>query len=160
LSAPQRRRLLADQPSRDRLEQIIRERPYVAQLIQTQILYDMAGILENMSEDMAQLRSEFKDSRPQGLVGYVPVNVTEQETTLLPQNQPTMPWRKMTIINDGADPVWVYTSPRRAGLFQLEKTPIPPGQDYEVDMRFPLIDQVVLKCDEGDSATVRIIPVV
>jgi len=160
LASPQRRRLLSGQPSRESLERIIRERPYVAQLIQTQILYDMADFLETMTEDMSQLRAEFKDSRPQGHVGYVPVEVTEQETILRPQNQPTMPWRRMTIINDGEDLVWIYTTPRRVGEFQLEKTPIPPGQDYEVDLRFPLIDEVILKCDSGETATVRIIPVV
>lgn len=152
--------MLDGQPSRESLERIIRERPYVAALIQTQILYDMADFLETMMEDMSQLRSEFKDSRPQGHVGFVPVPVTDQETFLLPSNQPTMPWRRMTIINDGDDLVYVYTSPRRVSAFQLEKTPIPPGQDYQVDMRFPLIDQVILICDEGDSANVRIIPVV
>jgi len=160
LSSPERRRLLAGRPGIASIDQLIRERPYAAQLLEIQILYDMAGMLENMAEDMAMLRSEFKDSRPQGHVGYVPVEVTEQETILRPQNQPTMPWRRMTIINDGEDLVWIYTTPRRVGEFQLEKTPIPPGQDYEVDLRFPLIDEVILKCDSGETATVRIIPVV
>lgn len=160
MASPERRRLLDGQPAREKLEQIIRDRPYVAQLIQTQILYDIAGMMEDLVESVAQLQSEFRNSRPVGMVSYIPFAVTDAETILKPKNQPTMPWRSMKIINDGEDSVYVYTSPRREGQFTLEKTPVPPGEDYVVDMRFPIIDEVVFICDKGNSTNIRIIPVV
>jgi len=136
----------------DKIETIIKERPYAAQMIQLQILYDMAGMLEDIAESIAQLRSEFRSTIPRGKIIPIELSLTDSITTLTREQYDTMPWMSFDLYNDGPDPVHVVVNED----FITEKAPLGSGESLKVDMKAPIIEKVMLYCGVGNTASVRI----
>ena len=134
---------------------ILKERPYVAQVIQTQLLNDIAGILYE------QLAVE-KDAIPD-LVRKYQFDVNSTILELNSDKLPSLPWISMTLFNDGADPVHVYVNDYgMESVYELKLNQIPTdpplgaGDTFQLDMRASKINKVFLVCDQGKTATVRI----
>lgn len=141
------------------LEQLIHDRPYAAQLVQTQIMYDLADMLESMLEELSQFRAEYNATIPEGRIEYVPLTVTDQETLLTRQDYPSMPWRSMEVYNVGPNTVYLYSYPESTEDFHMEKTPLLAGSTLRVDVKIPLIEKLAFVCDKGQTASLRISPV-
>lgn len=132
---------------------ILKERPYVTQVIQTQILNDIAGILYE------QLAVE-KDAIPD-LVRKYRFSIDSTVLELNEDKLPSMPWIGMTVFNDGADSVHIYVNDYgMENTYNLNQTPTDPplgsGDTFHLDMRASKIKKVFLVCDTGESCTVRI----
>lgn len=136
------------------LETITRERPYVLQVIQTQILYDIAGMLDELSEQFINLRQDFEATIPKGVFEPLTVPVTDSKTILEPPPKgriETMPWISSVICNDGPDDVYMIVNKG-----EIPKPPIPPGEQIEVDMKKPQLKKLTFFCLSGENASVRI----
>jgi len=137
----------------DNIDLIIKERPYVAQVIQTQILNDIAGILY---EQLAVA----KDAIPDLMRKYEFV-IDESVMELNEDKLPSLPWISMTVFNDGQSPVHVYMNEYgMESVYYLNQTPrdppVNPGDIFQVDLRSPKIKKLFLVCDHGKSTIVRI----
>ena len=137
----------------DNIDLILKERPYVAQVIQTQLLNDIAGILYE------QLAVE-KDAIPDHMRKYEFV-VSDSILEISADKLPSLPWISMTIFNDGADPVHIYINDYgMESIYYLNQVPTDPplaaGDTFQIDMRAPKIKKVFLVCNRGNSASVRI----
>jgi hypothetical protein len=132
---------------------ILKERPYVAQVIQTQLLNDIASILYEM------LAVE-KDAIPD-LIRKYQFDIDSTVLELNEDKMPSMPWISMTLFNDGGDSVHVYVNDYgMETIYELNKTPTDPplgaGDTFQLDMRASKIKKVFMVCDQGKTATVRI----
>lgn len=137
----------------ENIELIIKERPYVAQVIQTQLLNDIAGILYE------QLAVE-KDAIPDLMRKYEFL-ITDVILELTEDKLPSLPWISMTVFNDGADPVHIYINDYGSEtVYYLDQAPSDPpldaGDTFQIDMRAPKIKKLFLVCDQGKTAFVRI----
>ena len=138
---------------KDNVDIILKERPYVAQVIQTQLLNDIAGILYE------QLAVE-KDAIPDLFRKYEFI----VDSTVLELNEdklPSMPWISITVFNDGADPVHIYLNDYGVEtIYDLNQTPTDPplgaGDTFQIDMRASKIKKLFLVCEQGKTASVRI----
>lgn len=132
---------------------LLTERPYVAQIIQTQLLTDIAGILY---EHLAVTTDAIPD-----FVKKYRFEVTDSIIELNADKVPTMPWNSISIYNDGANPVHVYINEMAGELVSdltlvVDDPPLKVGESYTFDMRSPRIDKLYLVCDHGQAASVRI----
>lgn len=132
------------------LSVMLKERPYAIQMMQLQILYDIASILEDISETNAQHYSEFKATIPEGEVEPIALNVTAQVTHLRKQDYPTMPWISMTVFNDGPNPVFIGVP------YRPVEAPLVMGEQLAINMVERKIKKVLLVCGPGNVAAVRI----
>lgn len=128
------------------------ERPYAVQMLQLQILYDMAGMLEDIAETLAHHQSEFKSTIPQGKLEPIGLLITDTRTVLKKENCPTMPWITFNLFNDGPNPVYVDVNKDQPSL----TAPLAIGDAIQVDMKVPKIKRVLLICSSGNTAAVRI----
>lgn len=137
----------------DKIDIIIKERPYVAQIIQTQLLNDIAGILY---EQLATM----KDALPDLMKKYS-FEITDSILEINSDKLPSLPWISFTLFNDGADPVHVYVNEYGKEESQyISPEPTDPtigsGDSMVVDMKASKIRKLILFCDNGKTATVRI----
>jgi len=137
----------------DNIDLILKERPYVAQVIQTQLLNDIAGILY---EQLAVTKDAIPD-----LMRKYEFNVDDEVIELSADKLPSLPWISMTVFNDGGDPVHIYVNDYGTeSLYYMSQAPTDPplgaGDTLQVEMRASKIKKVFLVCDQGKTASVRI----
>ena len=137
----------------DKVDILLQERPYVAQIIQTQLLNDIAGILY---EQLATM----KDAVPDLMKKYS-FEITDSILEINVDKIPSLPWISFTLYNDGNDPVHVYVNEYGKEESQyISPEPGDPtidsGDTMVVDMKAPKIKKLILFCDNGKTATVRI----
>jgi hypothetical protein len=117
-----------------------RERPYALQVIQTQILYDIAGMLE---EALGRLQ------RPKGYVHPIAIMVTEATYLDFVIGMPHSPLFSITLYNDGPDEVYPSVNAHQRNV------PLKPGESLHIDCYSPAIERLYLDVDEGKKAFVR-----
>lgn len=131
---------------------LLSEREYVPQVVQIQLLNDIAGILY---EQLAVM----KDSIPD-LVKKYKFNITDSLTEIDEDIIPTLPWIAVTIFNDGADPVHIdineYSGERDPLTGLLTDPSLASGDSLVIDMRASKIKKIYFVCDTGETATVRV----
>ena len=136
----------------NKVDIMINERPYVAQIIQTQLLNDIAGILY---EQLATM----KDSIPD-LVRKYTFSVTDQVLELNEDNVPTLPWISMVLYNDGGSPVFIYVNEMDSQYTKLpgvvSETPLAVNDSFAIDFRSSKIKKLYLVCDNGGTSSIRI----
>lgn len=125
----------------DKLRELIETRPYVIQILQTQLLYDIAGMID-------ELKTEFKATVPEGFVMNYELTVVNEYTI-----EARKPFFSFTLINDGPDPVYYFVNKRLPA--QVE-TPVLMGEHSDVDFRKGVVWKIILYCPPGDTASVRI----
>jgi hypothetical protein len=117
-----------------------RERPYALQVVQTQILYDIAGMLE---EALGRLQ------RPKGYIHPITVTVTEATYLDFVLGMPHSPLFSITLYNDGPDEVYPSVNSHQRNV------PLKPGESLNIDCHSPAIERLYLDVDEGKKALVR-----
>lgn len=118
-------------------------RPYAQTAIQSQVLMDMAGLLETLLQvELAGIPEIFRQYE---------VSVTAAVTQLDAGTISTMPWIAFVLYNDGPDPVYVQVNEQRN-----LKGPLNIGEQIRYDMKHSIIKRVYLQCGAGDTAAVRI----
>lgn len=135
-----------------KLEELKLQRPYVQEALQTQLLYDIASLLEALL-DMERERV------PDGTFGGFPLDVSDEVVELSPKAKDVphpvvsaMPWMSCQIMCDGPDPVYVLVNKRRYVVHpELRK-----GESVNIDMKKKGIEKIFLYCDKGKSSRVRI----
>jgi len=131
-------------PSERELDSIIKERPYALLILQTQILYDVAGMIEEALE-----RLEKGLAKPRGLI--FPLNVLVDKMVVIDfvKGLPYTPLFSITIFNDGPDEVYPSVN-------ELQKqTPLKPGEQLNIDARGAGIERLYLDVDANKKAYVR-----
>ncbi len=117
-----------------------------------QILYDMAGLLEELVERNTRFHAEWKETIPVGKFKPLTISVTDSITELSPLNVPTMPWMTFTIYNDGPNPVFIMVNEE----FIQEVTPLNSGENITVNMKKRQIAKIFLHCAPGLTTSIRI----
>jgi hypothetical protein len=138
----------------DKIDIILNDRKYAPEIIQTQLLNDIAGI-------MYEQLMVSKDAIPEIIKKYQ-FSVTDVVLELNEDKILTLPWISMTVYNDaGADPVHIFVNEYNSEFTNyISPTPIDPplagGDSFQLDMRASKIKKLYLVCDTGGTATVRI----
>ena len=135
-----------------KVEVATRQRPYVQEAIQTQILYDIAGMLEDQGKTLIDFFNDWKETIPRGRIRPLDLTVTATITELNPTNAPDMPWMTIDLFNDGPNPVYVTINEE----FTRRKAPLTIGETLTVDMKKRNINKIFLFCDAGNTANIRI----
>lgn len=138
--------------SKPEVEVMAKERPYVLQQIQMQILYDMAGLLEELVERNTRFQSSWEETIPVGKFKPLTIPVTDSITELSPLNISTMPWMAFTLYNDGPSPVFMMVNEE----FIQDVTPLNSGENLTVDMKKRQIEKIFLHCASGLTTSVRV----
>lgn len=105
--------------------------------------------------DIVEALREIKEAleaAPEGVVKMLTVAVDDQGETMTSSSYPSMPWIKITIFNDGPDPVYPTVNDDTA---QTE-TALSAGEQMIADLKKANIAKVILVCDSGESASVRL----
>lgn len=142
------RRPIVRQP----IETILKERPYALMAIQTQILYDIASMLEDQGKTIIDLSENFSKTLPQGTLEPLTIPVTDRGVTLDSGNTRSMPWVTFTIYVDGPGAVY----PRVNEDSTQTRTPLNMGENLTVNMKTKQIHKVILICLPGIVSSVRI----
>jgi hypothetical protein len=137
---------------KEALESINQGRPYALQVQMMQILYDIADMLESLNERMALMHKDLLSMTPKGDVVPYAFEVTEKRIEVSTKQYSDMPWIAFTLCNDGPDPVY-YTVNKE---YEVNKAPLANGEHQIIDMKKPLIEKIILWCDKGKRANVRI----
>lgn len=133
------------------IEIIVKERPYVLEALQTQILYDIAGMIEESLERLMNLERLL--TKPKGYVYAVNITVDKMTVVDFLRNEPYNLLYSMTIYNDGPDNVYPSIN-----IYQ-RITPLKPGETLHVDYQSPKIEKLYLDVDAGKRASVRVFAV-
>jgi len=123
-------------------------RPYVQQAIQTQILYDLASMVE-------ELLDLTRKQIPIGEVMSFKITVGDKDEILDEVPTYSFPWMGFTIVNDGPSPVY-FSINRRGVQSTAMSTPIEPGDQLDIDLGARVIRMLSLRCPPNGTATVRI----
>ena len=89
---------------------------------------------------------------PLGKVTPLTLEVTDSVTTLTSENTPNMPWIVMSAFNDGPDAVWMTINEDAI----IKQAPLRAGEPLSVDMERRNINKVLMLCDVGGEASIRI----
>jgi len=137
----------------EKLEVLTRERPYVVQMIQTQILYDIAGMLEDLGKTLIDFHQDYQQTIPKGMLLPIELTITDK-LTVIDRNTPRMniPWMTFDIFNDGPDPVYIAVNKNYIEWI----APISIDESLTVNMRKTQVEKVLLQCKKGKKANVRI----
>jgi hypothetical protein len=127
------------------LEIVLRERPYALLVIQTQLLYDLAGMVDDLVERLARIES----ARPKGYVYHITVVVDKLVVLDFVKGHPYAPLIAVTLYNDGPDEVYPSVNGHQ------KVAPLKPGETLTIDYHAPLIERLYLDVDEGRSANIR-----
>jgi hypothetical protein len=127
------------------LELVARERPYALLVMQTQILYDLAGMVEGLVERLARIES----AKPRGYVHHINVAVDKLVVLDFLKGHPYAPLLAVTLYNDGPDEVYPSVNEHK------KITPLKPGETLTIDYRAPMIERLYLDVDEERKAFVR-----
>lgn len=129
----------------DHIQEMAQSRPYVIQVIQTQILQDLAG----MTEEMLRI---LQRQRPDGAFSPHALTVTTDEAEeLTPESVRSMPWRGFDVFHDDGDPVHVILQSRGDTL----EAPIKAGETLSLDYSEPVVRELVFRVETG-SADIRV----
>jgi hypothetical protein len=114
-------------------------------------------LLDRMLTEMRKLRADYEEIK-QIVKDQVPVGVTEpvQPITVthdVKRVTPIKPWFNCSIVNDGPNSVKVIVNSEKS----FEWHTVAKDETYRVDMGRPLIKDVLLQCNTGETADVRIV---
>ncbi len=132
---------MARRPGGSELEFMARERPYALLVIQTQILYDVADMIERLA------RAE--TAKPKGYVHHIKVSVDKLVVLDFLVGHPYAPLVAVTLYNDGPDEVYPSVN------MHQKTAPLKPGETLTIDYHVPMIERLFLDVDEGKKAYIR-----
>ena len=143
-------------PPIEDVEQMVKDRPYVAQMVQLQILYDLASIMEDNLDELTQLRKDFQSTIPDGVVRPYKLSITQDVTDIRSkEGYNTMPWASFVLTNDGPDDIYVTVNENYI-ISPTKNVPILNGESLSIDMKARKIDRILIHCLEDLTSTIRI----
>jgi hypothetical protein len=157
------------EPRRKLLEnnilRIAGENPYALLAIQTQILYDIAEMLEEAIGRLGSIgRLESSLAKPKGYIYPIKVLVDRLTVIDFVNKYPYTPLISVTLFNDGPDEVYPSVndyqrtvSPKAGETIPVDVriTPLKPGESLTIDMRQPIIERLFLDVAEGKHTFIR-----
>jgi len=136
---------IKNRPSMNKIGEMVKERPYVAQLIQVQILYDLAGMMEDLLDTTKSMVPEGKTIPREYIVPST--RALEIDHKL----ESSLPWRSIDVTNNGPDELYVTINENRV----VEKAPLLKGESMSIDFRAPRIGRIILSSVGSSSVKVR-----
>jgi hypothetical protein len=140
-------RLNFKKPEETQLEDIVKNRPYVAQILQLTMLYDIAGLLDESVERLLRIENAITAEHPKGLLGHKELIITK-----LTEWEPPKTWFSGSLHNYGPNTVYVQTNDK-----SLEFVPVKVDEDLEFDFKTAKIQRVYFKCASGETANIKMI---
>jgi hypothetical protein len=109
------------------------------------------ALLDEIAERLYTLQRFQEEERAEGVVEPVePISVTHEVRRVI---SPIKPWFDVNVINDGPDDVYVMVNSEKS--FEWHR--VPKNETYKVDMKRGIIKDVLLKCEPGKTASVRVV---
>jgi hypothetical protein len=111
----------------------------------------LVALLDEIAGRLSSLQRYEEERRAEGVVEPIePISVTDEVRRVIP---PLKPWFSAVIVNDGPDDVWVIVNAEKS--FEWHR--VAKDETYPVDMKRGAIEDVLLKCDPGKTASVRVV---
>jgi hypothetical protein len=129
------------------IETVVKDRPYALSVLQTQILYDMAGMIENLLEKISKIESRMV--KPEGKIYTVSVTVDRLTVINFVEDYPRTMLYSITLFNDGPDDVSVSVNSYENRLL------LKAGESVDLNFGSPVIETLLLDVELGKKASVR-----
>jgi hypothetical protein len=129
------------------LEFVVRERPYALLALQTQILYDIASMIDDAIERLKRI--EELAAKPKGYIYHIKAAVDRLIVLDFLKGRPHTPLFAVTLYNDGPDEVYPSVNEHQ------KIAPLKPGETLTIDYHAPRIERLYLDVDEGKKAYIR-----
>jgi hypothetical protein len=111
-----------------------------------------AALLDEIAERLCRLEDMAKAEVPEGVVEPIEkYTITETRTPF----RPLKPWFSISIINDGPSDVFCIVNTEKS----FEEHRILVHETYNIDMRRPKVTDVLMWCNHGETASVRVVGV-
>jgi hypothetical protein len=109
------------------------------------------ALLDEIAERLYALQRFQEEERAEGVVEPIePISVNEEPRRVV---APLKPWFSVNVVNDGPDDVYVMVNTEKS--FDWHR--VPQGESYRVDMKRGIIKDLLLKCEAGKTASVRLV---
>jgi len=109
------------------------------------------ALLDEIAERLLKIQEMLAEEKPEGIVEPIePITVTETTRRVV---APVKPWFSVTIVNDG--PADVYAIVNTEKSFDTHRIAV--DETYTTNMKRGIIKDVLLKCDPGKTASVRVV---
>lgn len=116
-------------------------------------LINIQNLLLQARRIQSQMLEEVHEQEPEGVVEPIePIPVDEKPKTVACL-EPKKPWFTVSLINDGPDDVRAIVNTETSRRHHT----IRPGEAYNVVMNRGKIKDVLLSCDTGENANVRLV---
>lgn len=124
----------------------------VSDFVKNLILAEESNI--KIEKRIIAIHETIKSRIPEGITDNVPITVTGELSDLRSETIPSMPWMAFSLINDGPNSVNVVVNDK-----STDKAPVKKGEVLDVDMEAKdKIYRVMLYCEKGETANIRIYP--
>jgi hypothetical protein len=130
-----------------KIETVVKDRPYALSVLQTQILYDMAGMIESLLEKVSKIESLIV--KPEGKIYTVDVTVDRLTVINFVEDYPRTMLYSITLFNDGPDDVNVSVNSYENRLL------LKAGESVDLNFSSPVIRTLLLEVEIGRKAKVR-----
>jgi hypothetical protein len=130
-----------------KIETVVRDRPYALSVLQTQILYDMAGMIESLLEKISKIESLIV--KPEGKIYTVDVTVDRLTVINFVEDYPRTMLYSITLFNDGPDDVNVSVNSYENRLL------LKSGESVDLNFSSPVIRTLLLEVEIGRKARIR-----
>lgn len=108
------------------------------------------ALLDEIAGRLLTLEKHFASTEAEGVVEPIePITVTSTAK----QIRPTKPWFSVEIVNDGPDSVLAIINT----LKSFDAHDVKKDETYKVEMGKPIIKDVYMKCNPGETAIVRLV---
>jgi hypothetical protein len=109
------------------------------------------ALLDEIAERLYALQRFQEEERAEGIVEPIePISVNEEPRRVV---APVKPWFSVNVVNDGPNDVYVMVNTEKS--FDWHR--VPKGESYRVDMKRGIIKDLLLKCEAGKTASVRVV---
>jgi len=134
-------------PSENYVETITRDRPYALEVMQTQLLYDVASMMEEAVDRLTRIEELLV--KPKGYI--CPIKLTIDRPTIIDfsKEYPYTPLFSLSLFNDGPDEVYVGIN------IEQKVTPLKAGESFEAELYAPNIKRLYLYVEAGKTANIR-----
>lgn len=108
------------------------------------------ALLNEIAERLLNIENLYKEEAPFGAVEAI-----EKFTITSQRNHITRlkPWISMALVNDGPHSVFVIVNTEKS----FDEHEVQNGETYTIDMHRPKIEDILMWCNNGETASVRLV---
>ena len=108
------------------------------------------ALLNSIAERLLSLENLYREERAEGVVEAIEkFTITSQRRSI----KRLKPWFSASLVNDGPDSVFVIVNTQKS----FDEHEILDGESIQLDFHRARIDDVLLWCNHGETAHVRIV---